>query len=563
MSVEIIIAQIFGIGAMLSLFSAYQQKRRGKLIICKLCADVFWVGHYFFLGGYGGMVPNLVGIFREIVFTFRDKYKWASSRLIPIFFILLNWGIGVFTFKSPINVLPIAASTLVTISLWIRDPKLTKLITLPVSLTFLVYDIIIGSYIGVINESIVIISIIISFIKGERKMKKSIFSEDTITNDPEIIFKRDIIKEYESVIRVDDASEKAFKAGECFSEEIKERFIADFEKKESDKMVHVSTFKLIDGIIYMSYYSNTAEGAEDPKNQTARFVFCPESDTGNMTFLDIMTVGDTVCGEKISLVYDTIFAQADTNTIYILWTAKAGERYYRFYRPFDIKTKTLGEIGVNRFRVGDVINDFSTSGIISALSANAIGHKIMYSDIGIMQKFTCRMENGVKYYYTGAYSGDHNMIIKSSDLITWEYVSSPNFPNASKWENATYVIGDKCYYFVRQHDEEKCGFLTVYDLVSGAWDAPVLIEDCQSRSDFIEYHGELYLIHAPVDREHIGIIHIDKECIKNSRAVLIANMKGSCFYPFVDHYKNGELAMSYTVDRKHIRLAEFNLSKYL
>ena len=37
----------------------------------------------------------------------------------------------------------------------------------------------------------------------------------------------------------------------------------------------------------------------------------------------------------------------------------------------------------------------------------------------------------------------------------------------------------------------------------------------------------------------------------------------SCFYPFVQYYKNGELAMSYTVARTHIRLAEFTLEKYL
>ena len=49
-------------------------------------------------------------------------------------------------------------------------------------------------------------------------------------------------------------------------------------------------------------------------------------------------------------------------------------------------------------------------------------------------------------------------------------------------ENATYVIGDKCFYFVRQHDpESKYGFLTTYDLVNKKWETPVLIEDCQSR----------------------------------------------------------------------------------
>ena len=92
---------------------------------------------------------------------------------------------------------------------------------------------------------------------------------------------------------------------------------------------------------------------------------------------------------------------------------------------------------------------------------------------------------------------------------------------------------------------------------------PVEIYDCQSRSDFIMYKNELYLFHAPVDREHIGIMKIDTDDIAKSEIVLQAKMQTSCFYPFVQYYKNGELAMSYTDNRKHIKLAEFTLSRYI
>ncbi len=125
------------------------------------------------------------------------------------------------------------------------------------------------------------------------------------------------------------------------------------------------------------------------------------------------------------------------------------------------------------------------------------------------------------------------------------------------------MLGDKVYYFVRQQDTNKCGFLTAFDLKSKRWEAPIEIEDCQSRGDFIVYRGELYLFHAPIDREHIGIVKIDTEDLAKSEALLQAKMHTSCFYPFVQYYGDGELAMSYTVERKHIRLAKFTLSKYV
>ena len=154
-------------------------------------------------------------------------------------------------------------------------------------------------------------------------------------------------------------------------------------------------------------------------------------------------------------------------------------------------------------------------------------------------------------------------IIKSADLITWEYVAQPDFINDSKWENATYVLDDTVYYFVRQQVENKCSFLTTYDLKTNTWGKVVEIEDCQSRGDFIYYKDDLYLFHAPIDREHIGIIKVDTDDVSNSEVVLQAKMHTRCFYPFVQYYKDGELAMAYTLDRKHIRLAEFDLKKYL
>lgn len=169
-----IIAQLFGVGAMAALFTAYQQKKRRGLIISKLCADVCWVIHYLCIGAYGGMIPNMVGIFRELVFVKRDESKWANCAVWPVLFILLNWGLGISTFKTAINILPITASTFVTISLWYRKPHITKIISFPVSAAFLIYDCFVGSYVGIANESIAMLSIILYFVKHiKRRAEKN------------------------------------------------------------------------------------------------------------------------------------------------------------------------------------------------------------------------------------------------------------------------------------------------------------------------------------------------------------------------------------------------------
>lgn len=163
-----IIAQLIGVCGMVTLFFMYQQTERKKLVRCKLINDVLWVLHYCCLGAWGGAIPNFVGIFRELVFS-NDEKKWARSVLWPIFFIAVNWGLAAMTWNSMLNLLPIGASAFVTIALWAKRPKVTRLICIPVSICFLIYDVFVGSWVGIVNESIGIISIVTSMIKNDRK----------------------------------------------------------------------------------------------------------------------------------------------------------------------------------------------------------------------------------------------------------------------------------------------------------------------------------------------------------------------------------------------------------
>lgn len=298
-------------------------------------------------------------------------------------------------------------------------------------------------------------------------------------------------------------------------------------------MVHVSTFKILNGVIYMTHYANTATEDEDRLCQEARLAFCPVDDPEKMTILTIQKAGEKLDGRLID----------------------------RLYCTYNMATKTLSAIRPNRFQVGDVVNDFSITGITTALAANGLGHKGMFSDIGIMQKLTTRVEDGGTWYYTGAYSGYFNCVIKSRDFITWKYVSTPDFINLSLWENAVYVLDNMLYYFVRQYDCNQ-GFLTSLNLDTGEWSKPFLIRDTQSRSDFIYYRNKLLLVHAPIDREGFGIVEVDTEDLSRSRPIAVAKMKDSLFYPFVDVYGD-DAYISYTIARKHIRLTKFHLPDYL
>ena len=179
---------------------------------------------------------------------------------------------------------------------------------------------------------------------------KKVFSNDVVPSKELIISPCVPIEDVSKRISL-DVSESAMNKGKAFADEIESGFVSDFER-DIDKMAHVSTFITVGNYVYMSYYANTKEPSEDPTNQTARLVYAPLDNIDDKTFIDIQTIGDTVDGRAVEMVYDTILMQKDEDTIYVMWTARVEENYYRFYSPFTLSTKTLGEVCVNRFKAG-------------------------------------------------------------------------------------------------------------------------------------------------------------------------------------------------------------------
>lgn len=369
-------------------------------------------------------------------------------------------------------------------------------------------------------------------------------------------------------VKTADEDIEAYINGLKFRKELMNH-VADL-KKEGDKMVHVSTFCIINDVLYATYYVNTINYGETPSEHTARFVICPLntiSDSSTYKYYDLCytkTVAERnevqeilINGKHIDYLYDIVLLRKDDNTLFLAWTCTLDDIYYRVYKTYDISTQSFSNIAINKFKVFDTIVDFSSNNLNDVFAKYNIEHKPLIGDIGIMQKLSSRIESGVAYYYTGMYIGQFNCIIKSTDLITWEFVSIPSFENKSQWENAVYIKNDKAFYFCRQQYDTPYAFLTWFDLSTNKWHSPIYINDGQSRYDFIEYNNKLYLIHSPMDRNHLAIMLIDEDNLIRSKDVQVAQVP-DYFYPYMQKYK-GELYISFTNSRQHIYVSKFTI----
>ncbi|MCT3099314.1 phage baseplate upper protein [Lactococcus lactis] len=330
---------------------------------------------------------------------------------------------------------------------------------------------------------------------------------------------------------------------------------------DGDIMSHCSSFRIVNEVVYASYYINKIRHFEDPTQQTAVLRIKNVDGSGKIKNVTICDIGDTAIGGTVGAIYDTVVL-TELGDIRVVFTAKINGQYYLLYKIYDPNTDTLTEAKKCEFTVGNNTQEFSISGMKTALKDNNVYFPYFDSDISFMQKLSPRTENGETWYYLGLGVLQFCFIAKTKDLVNYHYVSQPTFKNNNMYEPTVYCKGDEVFWLCRQAILANYPYahLSKYNLVTGKWDTPVLLPDCQSRSDMFEYKNVLYAIHAPFDRNHLAVTQINTENLSMSFPVQTAYIN-NLFYPFVQSVDD-KLFMTVTQGRNLIQFYQFTIHEF-
>ena len=135
------------------------------------CVEFFAAMHYLLLGGYTGMVANLVSCLTNGCYYFRIK-KGKSTWPFAIAFSVLFVVIGFLSWHGPISIFVILAKLFSSICLCVKEPKTVRLINLIYNPFWLIYDLYVGSLAGIITDILVISSTAIAIFRLDLFPKK-------------------------------------------------------------------------------------------------------------------------------------------------------------------------------------------------------------------------------------------------------------------------------------------------------------------------------------------------------------------------------------------------------
>ncbi len=159
-----VFVQGIGVLGIIASIISFQCKKHKNIMIFRTATEMLFAVQYFFLGAYTGVAMNVFGSLRNMVFM--DMVKKDKNTMIMryvfsgifLLFIALTWEGS----KSLLSGLAKVTSTFAYGS---SNTRVVRIMILLTSTSWLIYNLIVGSYAGFLCELLTIVSIITAIIR--------------------------------------------------------------------------------------------------------------------------------------------------------------------------------------------------------------------------------------------------------------------------------------------------------------------------------------------------------------------------------------------------------------
>ena len=161
-----VLVQGIGFVAVAAFILSYQIKSNRWLFLLQLIGSALFCLQFFLLHAFSGCLSLAVNILRNALMMKYNDWNWVRWKGCPVIIAVLFTGILIFTWNGPVSLLAFIASVSSTLMYWTNSPRKIRLVNLVcASPCWLIYDVIVHSWGGLLSESITLVSILVSIIR--------------------------------------------------------------------------------------------------------------------------------------------------------------------------------------------------------------------------------------------------------------------------------------------------------------------------------------------------------------------------------------------------------------
>lgn len=164
MTLRYILVQAIGLVGTAFFFLSFQCRENKRLFQIQFLSYLLYTIHLLLLGAVTGGVSYIINTVRSICLG--SRWKFARRKKMCVILCLMQVAALFFTWAGWISLLPVVANIAATIGGYTHNPRKIRLTAMLVnSPLWIVYDIIVGSWAGILDEAVTELSVIISIIR--------------------------------------------------------------------------------------------------------------------------------------------------------------------------------------------------------------------------------------------------------------------------------------------------------------------------------------------------------------------------------------------------------------
>ena len=173
----VIIAEEVGIVAMIFNILSYQGKKQSTVIGLQLIGSGLFAINFWLLGALVGGILNLIGVFRAVVYLFKDKLKADKWPWLAFFIAtyltsyILNFtvfGMEPSLRNLLVELIPVVGTTAINVGFMLKDAAAVRKCALVGSPCWLTYNVIVFSLGAILCEIFTLISVAIGMLRHDK-----------------------------------------------------------------------------------------------------------------------------------------------------------------------------------------------------------------------------------------------------------------------------------------------------------------------------------------------------------------------------------------------------------
>lgn len=175
----LILANLIGAIVIILFVISFQAKSNKSLNLIQLGANAAYFVQFMMLEAYSGALNMPIYMARNLLYSQADRWEWLKWRGWPVVFSIPGVFTLWYTWDGPISLLPFIALVGANIGYCLDNPRTIRIFELFMVIpAWITYDLLVGAYTGVLNELIILTSILVSIYRfGWKNLDSKDFGE--------------------------------------------------------------------------------------------------------------------------------------------------------------------------------------------------------------------------------------------------------------------------------------------------------------------------------------------------------------------------------------------------